>query len=106
MKTEIFKKLIKEVVKEAIQEELKDILIEAVKSPKTPTISENISPQEGKKSYSNMRDKYMEVLGETSLSFNTRDLSTFNPQTLDPINGNLGGGDVGLDQIMNLLNPK
>jgi hypothetical protein len=34
MKTTDFKKLIKEAVKEAIQEELKDILLEAVKSPK------------------------------------------------------------------------
>jgi hypothetical protein len=34
MKSTDFKKLIKEAVKEAIQEELKDILLEAVKSPK------------------------------------------------------------------------
>jgi hypothetical protein len=35
MKIEGLKKLIKEAVREAIQEELKDILLEAVKSPKT-----------------------------------------------------------------------
>ena len=36
MKTEIFKNLIKQAVKEAIQEELKDILLEAIRTPKTP----------------------------------------------------------------------
>ena len=35
MKIDGLKKLIKEAVREAIQEELKDILLEAVKSPKT-----------------------------------------------------------------------
>ena len=35
MKTQDFKKIIKEAVREAIQEELKDILLEAVRSPKT-----------------------------------------------------------------------
>ena len=48
MKSTDFKKLIKEAVREAIQEELKDILLEAVKSPKqivresyTPTSTPN-----------------------------------------------------------------
>ncbi len=36
MKTDGLKKLIKEAVREAIQEELKDILLEAVRTPKTP----------------------------------------------------------------------
>ena len=35
MKTNDFKILIKQAVKEAIQEELKDILLEAIRSPKT-----------------------------------------------------------------------
>ena len=35
MKPSDFKKIIKEAVKEAIQEELKDILLEAVRAPKT-----------------------------------------------------------------------
>ena len=43
MKTDILKKLIKESVREAIQEELKDILLEAVKSPKT-VVKENWAP--------------------------------------------------------------
>jgi hypothetical protein len=36
MKSDIFKKLIKEVVKEAIREEMKDILLEAIKGNKQP----------------------------------------------------------------------
>ena len=39
MKSSELKKLIKESVKEAIQEELKDILLEAVKTPKVTTIA-------------------------------------------------------------------
>ena len=35
MKTDALKNLIKEAVREAIQEELKDILLEAVRAPKT-----------------------------------------------------------------------
>jgi hypothetical protein len=42
MKSTELKKMIKEAVKEAIQEELKDILLEAVRSPKT-VVSENVS---------------------------------------------------------------
>ena len=43
MKIEGLKKLIKEAVREVIQEELKDILLEAVKSPRT-TIQETYTP--------------------------------------------------------------
>ena len=43
MKPSEFKKIIKEAVKEAIQEELKDILLEAVKTPKT-VVRESYSP--------------------------------------------------------------
>ena len=38
MKAQDFKKLIKEAVREAIQEELKDILLEAVRAPKTTVV--------------------------------------------------------------------
>ena len=41
MKSTELKKLIKSAVKEAIQEELKDILLEAVKAPKAPLITES-----------------------------------------------------------------
>jgi hypothetical protein len=108
MKTTDFKKIIKEAVKEAIQEELKDILLEAVKSSKqivresyTPTSTPN--PSYAPPSI-DFRSKYAEVLGETALSFNSQNTQPFTPQMGDPVNGSLGDGELGIDQIMGLLN--
>jgi hypothetical protein len=111
MKSTDFKKLIKQAVKEAIQEELKDILLEAVRSPKQ-VVKESYSPpaQTSQPAYApppiDFRSKYAEVLGETALSFTSNDVQPFRPQVADPVNGNLGTGEVGMDQIMNLLNTK
>jgi hypothetical protein len=113
MKSTDFKKLIKEAVREAIQEELKDILLEAVKSPKQ-VVRESYAPpatQPSKPSYAppaiDFRSKYAEVLGETAMSFTSQDAQpAFRPQSSDPINGNLGTGELGMDQIMGLLNTK
>jgi hypothetical protein len=111
MKSTDFKKLIKEAVREAIQEELKDILLEAVKSPKQ-IVRESYAPpaQTTQPSFTpptmDFRSKYAEVLGETAMSFTSQDAQpTFRPQG-DPINGNLGTGEIGMDQIMGLLNTK
>ena len=46
MKPSEFKKIIKEAVKEAIQEELKDILLEAVKTPKQVVRESYVVPQQ------------------------------------------------------------
>lgn len=115
MKTDGLKKLIKEAVREAIQEELKDILLEAVRSPKT-VVRESYTPttnpiQPSQPTFTpptmDLRSKYMDVLGETALSFTSNDVQQpFRPQVADPINGNLGAGEVGMDQIMSLLNSK
>jgi hypothetical protein len=112
MKSTDFKKLIKEAVREAIQEELKDILLEAVKSPKQ-VVRESYTPptQPTQPAYApppiDFRSKYAEVLGETALSFTSQDAQpTFRPQSSDPVNGNLGTGELGMDQIMGLLNTK
>ena len=118
MKTDILKKLIKEAVKEAIQDELKDILLEAVKSNKQPI----------KESY--------QVSDDRTLSFNTNSIPTPSVNTkqayMDILNGMAQGpetgfkgdfkvngpinttsegsslpqGQLGLDQIMNLINKK
>jgi hypothetical protein len=54
-----------------------------------------------------LRSKYADVLGETAMSFTTNDIQpTFRPQSMDTVNGNLGTGEVGMDQIMSLLNTK
>jgi hypothetical protein len=111
MKSTDFKKIIKEAVREAIQEELKDILLEAVKAPKQ-IVRESIQPIETPKpSFTqptmDLRQKYKDVLGETALSFTSNDIQQpFRPQSSDPVNGNLGMGEVGMDQIMGLLNNK
>jgi hypothetical protein len=112
MKSTDFKKLIKEAVREAIQEELKDILLEAVRSPKQ-VVRESYAPpaQTSQPAYAppsiDFRSKYAEVLGETALSFTSQDAQpSFRPQSSDPVNGNLGTGELGMDQIMGLLNTK
>ena len=111
MKTDGLKRLIKEAVREVIQEELKEILLEAVRSPKQ-IIRESIQPIETPKPTftqptMDLRSKYKDVLGETALSFTSNDVQQpFRPQSSDPVNGNLGTGDVGMDQIMSLLNTK
>ena len=111
MKAIDFKKLIKEAVREVIQEELKDILLEALKSPKQ-IVRESYSPPSTptQPAYAppsiDFRSKYAEALGETALSFTSQDAQpSFRPHG-DPVNGNLGSGEVGMEQIMNLLNTK
>jgi hypothetical protein len=108
MKTSELKKFIKEAVKEAIQEELKDILLEAVRSPKTHIVKEHIIPQVDISSkppeiMMNKKQAYMDILGETALSFTSQDVPKFIPQGADPINGSLPAGEVGMDQIMSLI---
>jgi hypothetical protein len=111
MKTTELKKFIKDAVREAIQEELKEILLEAVRSPKQ-VVRESYTPptQTPPPTFTqptmDLRSKYADVLGETAMSFTTNDIQRpFVPQG-DPINGNLGTGELGMDQIMSLLNTK
>jgi hypothetical protein len=111
MKSTELKKFIKDAVREAIQEELKDILLEAMRSPKQ-VVRESYSPpaQTPQPSFTqptmDLRSKYADVLGETAMSFTSNDVAQpFRPQG-DPINGNLGTGELGMDQIMSLLNTK
>ena len=114
MKSTELKKFIKDAVREAIQEELKDILLEAVRSPKqivresyssTSPIQPTVNPTFTQPTM-DLRSKYAGVLNETAMSFTSNDVAQpFRPQG-DPINGNLGTGEVGMDQIMGLLNTK
>lgn len=111
MKTTELKHLIKEAVKEAIQEELKDILLEAVRAPKTvvneslrdtyaqPHIDKprQLSPEE-------RRNMFSGILGEMQNggAAGTAYAGNFNPAGTMP-GHDLPGGSVGLDQIMNLM---
>lgn len=118
MKTSELKKLIEESVRKVIQEELKDILLEAIKTPKhvvresyTPspiTYTETETPPSTFiQPTMDLRQKYREALGETAMSFTTNDIqSQFRPTSIDPINGSLGHGELGLNQIMGLINKK
>ena len=122
MKANILKKLIKEAVKEAIQEELKEVLLEAVRAPKqvvnetklsTPTTNPP-SPSPSTISLADQRKKYMDVIGETALSFDSTHAPGFGNQPFNPQGsidttsegGSLPSGEVNMDQIMGLMTNK
>jgi hypothetical protein len=117
MKTDILKKFIKEAVKEAIQEELKDILLEAVRAPKTvmnesvvrdtyaqPHIEKpkQLTPAERQAMFGGILEEMQHGNPAT-----TAYAGNFNPTgPVDNVNGALPEGSVGLDQIMSLMNGK
>ena len=121
MKTEALKKIIKEAVREAIQEELKEVLLEAVKAPKavaTQPIQESITSttpapvtQTPKKTLSEQRKAYMDIIGETGLNMNSTHARGFSNKPFNPsgnidttsANGALPDGEVNMDQIMGLM---
>ena len=117
MKSEEFKKIIKEAVREVFVEEMKEILLEAVKSPKgTPvgvggygTVTESVQPTNSKPLDPNARKAVMaNILGDMAsgrtMTTEALTANTFVPRGGDAINGSLPEGNVGLDQIMGLLN--
>ena len=117
MKLTELKKILKETVREVIQEELKDILLEAVKTPKVitqPPIMESFTPSVPSPtpttpimSSQDKRNAYKNILGETAAGFNTNNAQSFKPNPgMDVTNGALPEGNVGMDQIMNLMNNK
>tara|TARA_R110000868_G_scaffold346511_1_gene607605 strand:+ start:288 stop:632 length:345 start_codon:yes stop_codon:yes gene_type:complete len=114
MKVNILKKLIKEAVKEAIQEELKEILLEVIRTPKTQPITESHLPSpvnlSSKPAYTpaEVRKSYMDVLGDMSNSFTSKDVpQPFNPGVGgDPVNGPLPDGELSMEQITNLMMSK
>jgi hypothetical protein len=127
MKPSELKSFIKEAVREAIQEELKDILLEAVRAPKTPIIEAPVggvgfgitttSPTPTKSSAEKraMMESIMGDMrrGQDTLSFNSMDArgAGINQTTLQVAPGmNTSGegsalpaGNVGLDMIMGLM---
>jgi hypothetical protein len=117
MKIDGLKKLIKEAVREAIQEELKDILLEAVKSPKTvvqetytgapvynpqPVMATSTVPHDLKRNLRSM------IGGEFDATITANSSHAQPSYTPPPVNtagegSSLPGGEVGLDQIMGLM---
>ena len=113
MKTIELKNLIKEAVKEAIHEELKDILLEAVRAPKTvvtETVRDTYAQPHLEKpkqlTAAERQAMFGGILGEMQNGgvANSAYAGNFNPNPVDTINGALPEGSVGLDQIMALMN--
>jgi hypothetical protein len=120
MKIDGLKKLIKEAVREAIQEELKDILLEAVKSPRT-TVQENYipvspstvntQPNSTTVNHDLKRNLRSMIGGEfdTVITANSSHAQpSYTPPPISTIGegSSLPGGEVSLDQIMGIMNAK
>ena len=113
MKTTELKNLIKEAVREAIQEELKDILLEAVRAPKT-VVQESLrdtyaQPHIEKPKQLTAAERqamFGGILGEMQMggAATSQYAGNFQPNSVDTVNGALPEGNVGLDQIMALMN--
>jgi hypothetical protein len=123
MKLDILRKIIREEVKGAIQEELKDLLLEAIRSPKhvveTQTynpastagyISPSTTTSTSTVSKEQLRENYRNILGETAASFNTsqvgKPLQLHGSMDTASPNGRLPDGEVSMDMIMGLMNKK
>jgi hypothetical protein len=108
MKTDILKKLIKEAVREVFQEEMKEILLEAVRSPKT-VVTETVQPMKTNIPVDFKRNLRSMIGGEIDTTI-TANSSMIQPAyTPPPVNtvgegSSLPSGEVNLDQIMNLMN--
>ena len=120
MKIDSLKKLIKEAVREAIQEELKDILLEAVKSPKTvvqetyvpvsPT-TVNTQPSHTTVNHDLRRNLRSMIGGEFDTVISANSSHAQPVYTPPPVNtagegSSLPGGEVSLDQIMGIMSNK
>jgi len=109
MKLTELRKVIREEVKAAIQEELKDILLEAVKSPKgaiteTQTVSKP-DPEVQKAFRQQMLSQI--AAGNGNMTLTSNDVNTFRPAGPATSEGSaLPEGNVGLDQIMGLMTGK
>lgn len=113
MKLSELKNVVKDAVKEAIQEEMKDILLEAVRSPKqvvsTPAVaSKPIQETDRLK----LRENMMNVLdgmrpgANGTLNATSADVPMQVTGPVDNANGSLPQGNVSMDQIMGLMNQK
>jgi hypothetical protein len=116
MKTDLLKNLIKTAVREAIQEELKDILLEAIKSPKTvvqetytPVVASTHTQQSSPSINHDFRRNLKNMIGgefDTMISANSSHAQpAYTPPPVNTIGegSSLPGGEVSLDQIMGLM---
>ena len=110
MKLNQLKSIIKESVKEAIQEEMKEILIEAVKTPRQVVVEDSKKqetlPNEDKLK---LRENMMGVLGDMMNNNTITSKNIGQPlqiKNTDTMTGSLPEGEVNMSQIMGLMNKK
>jgi hypothetical protein len=122
MKPSELKSFIKEAVREAIQEEIKDILLEAVRAPKTPIIEAPVggvgfgitttspTPTKSTAEKRAMMESIMGDMrrGQDTLNFTTQNIAANTLQVAPGMNttgdgSKLPEGNVGLDMIMGLM---
>ena len=125
MKPSELKSFIKEAVREAIQEELKDILLEAVRTPKlpiqetyqmSPVAVDTTTSQLPQKSATEKRAMMESIMGDMrrgqdTLNFTTQNIAANTLQITPGMNTSGDGsklpeGNVGLDTIMGLMGKK
>lgn len=112
MKVDILKKLIKEAVREVFHEEMKDILIESIKGNKQPinesemktlSFTTKAVPHNPLPNFDSKK-AYMDILNETAKGPESGFNGEFKPSgPIDPVNGSLPNGELGLDQILKLV---
>lgn len=111
MKQTEFKKMIKEAVREVFQEEMKELLLEAVRSPKT-VVTENIQqPIKSNLPVDIKRNLRSMIGGEFDTTFNANSSMaqpTYVPPPVSTIGegSSLPSGEVSLDQIMGIMTNK
>tara|TARA_R110000796_G_scaffold61278_1_gene141948 strand:- start:381 stop:725 length:345 start_codon:yes stop_codon:yes gene_type:complete len=112
MKSTELKKMIKEAVKEAIQDELKEILLEAVRTPRGSNFSvvqESSTPPTTQPSNPSTftsgetKTAYQSILSDMSAGLTTNNMpKPFTPGG-DSVNGALPEGEVNMAQIAGFL---
>jgi hypothetical protein len=111
MKQTEFKKMIKEAVREVFQEEMKELLLEAVRSPKT-VVTENIQQPTRSNIPVDIKRNLRNMIGgefDTTISANSSMVQpTYTPPPVSTIGdgSSLPPGEVSLNQIMGIMNNK
>jgi hypothetical protein len=114
MKQNEFKKMIKEAVREVFLEEMKEILLEAVRSPKA-VVTENRQMATSTKSNIpvDVKRNLRSMIGGDGFdtTFSTNSSMAQPAYTPPPVNtagegSSLPSGEVGLEQIMGLMSNK
>ena len=113
MRVSQLKTLIKETVREVFQEEIKDLLMEALTSKTLPAspppIQEAVAPSPPTPQMkSSLRDQYSQMMNG-GMNFNTETTPAYRPISPQMAIGEgspLPPGEVNLNQIANIMNPK